>query len=521
MSQRQDEQLTEDAAPVAPGRVGFGRFELDLETGELTEGGRFVPLQAQAVKVLVHLVARAGRLVPRRHLIELLWPDSIVEYDQGLNGIVRDLRAVLGDDAQAPRFIETLPRQGYRFVASVAPVASVGPVATATAAIVENRGWRGEREAAAARRVGSRWMRPLPVALAALAVLLAVVSLWISLRLPDGRPVGAAPPSHTVAPKLPAQVLEDYLYGRYLLAKGSPEATAEAVAKLRTVVAAAPRFGSGRVALGEALLASGEAAPAEARRQAVEALRLDPRDARAHLLRSRLALTHEWDWELAKRHLDRARELAPGDPMTHLARAAYAASLGRHAEALAAAALAKRLDPLSATVQGDLAMFHYWAGDREGVLEETARLLEREPEHRLAKSLRLQALLDTGRFEEARAVAVSLTDDEAAFAALPDAEIGRRFLEIQEARWRGASPGALRSIVLASMAARRGHRAAAVDHLEDALRRRCPYVPFLFVDPDFRSLGSDASFQRLLADAGHPLARVGDERGGGEAIGSG
>lgn len=101
--------------------VRFGGFEVDLSTGELWRNGRpRERLQEQPLQILAALVARPGELVTRQALRERLWPDGVfVDYDRGLNKAVQKLRAALRDSAPAPRFIETIPRRGYRFVAPV------------------------------------------------------------------------------------------------------------------------------------------------------------------------------------------------------------------------------------------------------------------------------------------------------------------------------------------------------------------------------------------------------------------
>lgn len=100
--------------------VRFGAFEADLRTQELRKHGTRLRLPNQSFLVLAMLLERPGQLVTREELRERLWPaDTFVEYDQGLNAAVNRLRDVLGDSAEKPRFIETLPRRGYRFVAAL------------------------------------------------------------------------------------------------------------------------------------------------------------------------------------------------------------------------------------------------------------------------------------------------------------------------------------------------------------------------------------------------------------------
>ena len=126
------------------GLVRFGLFELDLESCELRRKGRLVPLRQQAVTILGMLVQHPGRLVTREQIRERLWgSDTVVEFDQGLNNCIRGIRTALQDDAQSPRYVETLPRRGYRFIAPVETGAARAPVGEAppAAAVPARRPW--------------------------------------------------------------------------------------------------------------------------------------------------------------------------------------------------------------------------------------------------------------------------------------------------------------------------------------------------------------------------------------------
>ncbi|HET6933161.1 MAG TPA: tetratricopeptide repeat protein [Candidatus Acidoferrum sp.] len=104
----------------SPRNVRFGVFEADLEAGELRKHGLRLKLSEQPFQILAMLVARPGEIVSREVLRERLWPsDTFVDFDHGLNNAVMRLREVLGDSSDHPRFIETLPRRGYRFIAPV------------------------------------------------------------------------------------------------------------------------------------------------------------------------------------------------------------------------------------------------------------------------------------------------------------------------------------------------------------------------------------------------------------------
>ncbi len=103
-----------------PRLLAFGVFELDTSTGELRKEGRLIHLRHQPVGVLRMLLEKAGELVTRRELTDALWPDGIdVDVEQGLNHCMKEIRAALGDRPESPRFIQTLPRRGYRFLVGV------------------------------------------------------------------------------------------------------------------------------------------------------------------------------------------------------------------------------------------------------------------------------------------------------------------------------------------------------------------------------------------------------------------
>ena len=116
--------MTDSTRAVAP--IRFGPFELDVRSGELRSHERVVTLTAQPLAVLLALVERPGQLVSRDELRARLWPDGTsVDYEHGLNTAVRRLREALGDSADEPRYIETLPRRGYRLLAAPVQTAVV------------------------------------------------------------------------------------------------------------------------------------------------------------------------------------------------------------------------------------------------------------------------------------------------------------------------------------------------------------------------------------------------------------
>jgi Tol biopolymer transport system component/DNA-binding winged helix-turn-helix (wHTH) protein len=115
--------------------IRFGAFEANLRTGELRRDGTRVPLQGQPFQVCALLLSNPGNLVTREELRQKIWPeDTFVDFDQALNTSIAKIRAALGDNSEHPRFIETLPRRGYRFIGAIddasdkqSPSASIAP----------------------------------------------------------------------------------------------------------------------------------------------------------------------------------------------------------------------------------------------------------------------------------------------------------------------------------------------------------------------------------------------------------
>ena len=158
--------------------VTFGVFELDFRSGELRKSGARVTLQQQPLQLLSVLLERPGELVTREELRKRLWPDdTFVDFDHGVSAAVKRLRQALGDSAESPRFVETVPRRGYRFIAPVNGIAG-------SAALEEHVG----------ERVRVRWGWII-VAVTMVAVLALGIAAWLKPvpRVAAGAPTDGAP----------------------------------------------------------------------------------------------------------------------------------------------------------------------------------------------------------------------------------------------------------------------------------------------------------------------------------------
>src|ERR1700736_2412181 len=117
---------SEPTSGVKPPRVAFDRFELDLRSGELRKDGRKIRLQAQPFQLLALLIEQAGEVVARDEVCRALWQtETFVDFDHSMAGALNKIREALGDSAEHPRFVETLPRRGYRFIGRIRRVLPV------------------------------------------------------------------------------------------------------------------------------------------------------------------------------------------------------------------------------------------------------------------------------------------------------------------------------------------------------------------------------------------------------------
>jgi DNA-binding winged helix-turn-helix (wHTH) protein/Tol biopolymer transport system component len=165
-----------------PHLIRFGNFELDTRAGELRKGTDKIRLGENSLHVLLTLLAQPGEVVPREELRRKLWPaDTFVDFEDGLNHAVRKLREALEDEAETPRYIQTLPRRGYRFLAPVEPVVPL-PAPAAPPAVGARPDLIGDRRTAVRPAQVQRWRT---IALASVAALVAAgVVVALLLRAP-------------------------------------------------------------------------------------------------------------------------------------------------------------------------------------------------------------------------------------------------------------------------------------------------------------------------------------------------
>lgn len=479
-----------------PSRLAFGAFELHTDSGELFREGERVPLQHQPAQLLELLARRAGEVVSREEIRERIWgAETYVDSEQGINYCVRQVRQALEDEAATPRFVETVPRRGYRFVAPVAALPDGEPKPVGGGPLPGLR-----------RRV------PAAVAVAALAGVLVVA---LELRRQGAREEAPPPPAPArSALVVPEEAHARFLEARYLVERapeGDPVAdSTRAVELLRAVVREVPEHAEAHAALAEAWLLRLDLPRSEAMANAEEAARraldLDPGLAATHAVLASALLFHRLDWEGAWETLERALELDPMSADAVFLQGVYLSAVGRHEEAIAAVRRAARLEP--GQLPGiSTAWFYLFARRFDRAVEEAERILELqpldEPSHRalvfahLARGDDAAADRELERFfrRQLEVPAQEPVDLQ------PVRELYANWWRNRERMAAGTSP-----TLLASFGAVAAGGAEAVSYLRQACEERTASwdLPFVAVDPRWDSLRSEPGFQEVVDCVGVP-----------------
>jgi len=306
----------------------FGCFTLHATSRLLVREGTVVPLTSKAFDTLLVLVEAAGRIVGKDELLRRVWPDTVVE-ESNLTQTIFMLRKALGDAVREHRFIVTVPKQGYCFVADV----HERPDAREDLA-----------EATASRALLGR-------------------------RLPE----------HTEARQL-------CLRGRHFWARRSAGALEKAIRCFQQAIDKEPRHAPAYAGLADcyAVLSQCSGLPAsdtmpKARAAAEEALRLDESLVEAHATLALVRMLYDWDWPAAEAGFQRALALDPAYAPTRHWYGMYQAAHGRFAAAIAEVGRAQQLEPLSLAINTDLALVLYLARRYEDAVAQYRAAIDLDP----------------------------------------------------------------------------------------------------------------------------------------------
>jgi DNA-binding winged helix-turn-helix (wHTH) protein len=500
-----------DASTSTARVLRFGIFELDAQSGELRRHGLKIRLPDQAFQILRLLLERPGVVVTREELRQRLWtPDTFVDFDVGVNSAIRKLREALDDSAENPRFVETLPRRGYRFVASVH--------SAATGQIHESAAGETTTTAAGAR---PKRIAGVVVVAATIATLILVYALQPQIVREIAGAIGggrASPPRAAGPRAVNPQAYESYLKGREVGGRQNFDAFRQAVAYFEDAVAKQPDFALAHAAMAQAqlqFLYGGPLSPREtipkAEAAARRALQLDDTLALAHRMLGNILHHFYWQWDDADKAFARARQLS-ADPADTLIPVEYLIRNGRFEDAIAAAERARRLDPLSFNASINVAVAYRMAGQHERALSEIRRALEIVPERgrghfQLGVTLTFMGRSNDAIGELERAVELSHGNLRFgaylghAYAAAGRPLDARRILKQLESR---ARQQYVSSFGMALIHDALGEKEPALTALERAHQDRAVEFAQMAQYPPFTTIASDPRYEAVMRRIGLP-----------------
>jgi DNA-binding winged helix-turn-helix (wHTH) protein/Flp pilus assembly protein TadD len=355
----------------------FDGFRVDRISGEISRDGRASRLQQQTLRILVELYDHAGKIVSREQLVKILWPAGIVDFDNGLNVAMRKLRVALDDVGDSPRYIETLPKVGYRFLAK--PVESQ----------------------AVAAPIADKARRARGFALLAMVLLaLGGVFWWSTKSAP-----GPYQPRHV--PSLRAQEL--YLKGIHERSRRDVNPTAASLALFEAALKEDPDYAAAWAAYGFTVAATvmrqmnpPTEAIAKARAAAERAIELEPDLVDGHVLMVHVLMDHEKNFPAATAALERARAVGQGSAHFWHYSAMLNGQLGRVDAALADMRRARGLEPMTLLFTANHALILVYARRHEEAIDLLKPIVEANPGFILARGILARALMATGDLEGAR-----------------------------------------------------------------------------------------------------------------------
>jgi DNA-binding winged helix-turn-helix (wHTH) protein/tetratricopeptide (TPR) repeat protein len=456
-----------------------GGWRLNRTTRELITDGRRIRLSEKPFLVLDALIAAEGRVVTREVLQQRLWSeDTFVDFENNLNSAVASVRQAFGDSARQPRFVETIPKVGYRWCQ---------PVPTLPAAV-----------SAVALRPG-RWATT--AAVGAVALCLVALTLW------------APRPDTAIDPAAETAYQRGVHQHRQFDISGDVHLLAEARAALASAIELEPTYADALAADAEALIDLGFAGQQDlreslelARQRATQALAASPRHAGAARVLAVAALVVDWNVARASTLVTQARTLDPTDGRSALAHAMILGAAGKHLDAVAAAQQAMRLDPASLFVRADLALFHLAADQPLDAAAVATDVLRASPEFEPALRALLTASTQLGRWDDAaRAaqhimrIAGAAPDDLRRVSALPTAgqPAALRRWELAQLQNAADTDTDRHALGLALRHAAVGDRQSALDLLDRSLRGHHAMLVFVRSFPEFSSLRGDPRFEAI------------------------
>jgi DNA-binding winged helix-turn-helix (wHTH) protein/tetratricopeptide (TPR) repeat protein len=447
--------------------ISFDGWTLRPRSGELLHAGRTQRLPQQPLRVLIELLDHPGEVVTRERLVQLLWPKGVVDFDNNLNSIVRKLRVALEDDSETPRYIETLPRIGYRFIGSV------------------------ESSPPAAERSRARWMViPLVVAV----VLLAGAAAWWQTHRASSSPVPTTAPTENAGRTTNQRAYQLYLDGKFHRSRRDVNGNPLAIERFQAALREDPYFAEAWAALSETYIGTGTQqqmplaqAMEQARSAALRAIELDPKLAAGHSALGTVMMYYDFDYSAAEKQFIEARTADERYARLWYGYGLLRAFQGRTDEALDYIGRARELEPMTLLYTAGYANLLFYTRQYAEAIEYVRPVLASQPRFDQLRSVLIRALIETGDVKGALeqlplrySEMPMLSDDGLAYARAGRREDAIRQLERLE---RHKRKGYGVSYEIAIIHAALGQTNEACVALRDALTDHSPTLSWLQLDP--------------------------------------
>jgi DNA-binding winged helix-turn-helix (wHTH) protein/Flp pilus assembly protein TadD len=525
---------------LAPSRVlRFGVFQANLAARELRKHGVRIRLPGQPFCILSMLLEKPGEIITREELRQRLWASDIfVDFEHGLNSAIKKLRAALNDSSENSRYIETVPRVGYRFIAPVEQLATAGP---SDFSVVNDRSTVPAPTVGMAGR--RRWQVHLRIGIVLIAVPVAYFA-WSRLRSApqpqdkivdevQAAPKGNESTKQSNQPSLSSKSPEAndlYLKGMYFWNKRTVAGFQQAIEYFQQATKLDPQYALAYAGLANSytLLTAYSSSSAtfyvpQARTAALRALEINPKLAEAHAALALIVQNHDWDWKTSEKEFRRAIELNPDYATAHHWYAEHLMWLGRFDEALSESNRARQIDPLSLIIATDHGAILYYSRQYDRAIEHLRTVLRKDPNFPRGGFLLIYSYVQQGMFAQALAQPEQLHrlygEGPAYWMALAyiygragQLERARREAEKLEKLSRREQVNPV-TMLWAHLGV--GDKEEALADLEKAYSEHFGILTTLKVEPAFDPLRSDPRFQELLRRVGLADSGPGEETKGG------
>jgi DNA-binding winged helix-turn-helix (wHTH) protein/tetratricopeptide (TPR) repeat protein len=365
----------------------FDGWTLRTRSGELVRDGNLQRLPQQPLRVLVELLTHPGEVVTRERLVEVLWPKGVVDFDNSLNAVVRKLRVLLGDDSDTPRYIETLPRIGYRFIGKMHETATPPPV----------------DEPVEIRRVRRRH-----IVAVGLAFLVGIAGLvwWLRGPNPGGAPAVAS--GNAAQDREPRRTsnqhaYELYLNGKFHRSRRDIEGSSLAIESFEAALKEDPYFVEAWAALAGTYVGAGinqrmpvAEAMEKGRAAALHALELDPKSAAGLAELAVIAMNYDLDYAQAEKYFNAARESDASVARMWHGFGLLRAYQGRVEEAFTYFGRARELESTQLLYTGSYGNLLYHTRKYAEAIEHARSLLASQPRFDGVRAMLIRALVASG-----------------------------------------------------------------------------------------------------------------------------